>query len=61
MIRFEAKDLVSLVVVVGLFILIALDKVSWQAAAPIISAIVFYYLGVKTGLRMARREGGKHE
>jgi hypothetical protein len=55
MLELEAKDIISLVVLVGIFILVALDRLSWQVAAPVISAIIFYYLGVKTGLKMAEK------
>jgi len=40
---------IALVVIVGVFVLIALDKISWEVGAPIISAIIFFYFGVKAG------------
>lgn len=51
----EAKDVIVLVVLIGMFVLVGLDRLSWQVAAPIVSAIIFYYLGVKT---MEKRSEG---
>jgi len=46
---------VALAVLIGLFCLVALGKMGWQEAAPIISAIVFYYLGIRTAQYYERR------
>ena len=40
---------IALVVIVGIFVLIALDRISWEVGAPVISAIIFFYFGVKAG------------
>ena len=47
--QLESKDLIAIIVIVGVFILIALDKISWEVGAPVISAIIFFYFGVKAG------------
>jgi len=47
--QFESKDLIAIIVIIGVFVLIALDKISWEVGAPIISAIIFFYFGVKAG------------
>jgi len=51
----EAKDLIAIIVLIGTFVLIALDKISWEVAVPVISAITFLYLGIKVGERTARK------
>ena len=55
----EARDLVALVVLIGIFVLIFFEKVSWEVAAPIISAILFFYFGYAVGVRVgeASRKG----
>jgi len=54
--EFNAKDVIAAIVIIGLFILVALDKITWQAAAPVISSIVFYYLGFKTGVFVSEKK-----
>ena len=51
----EAKDIVALVTLIGIMILVAIERVAWQDALPVISSIVFFYLGVKTGSRIKKR------
>jgi hypothetical protein len=50
----EAKDLISLVVIVGLFALIGLGKITVEQGLPIVASIAFYYLGIHTGVYMER-------
>ena len=54
--EFKAKDVIALFTLGGLFTLIGLGKITWMQASPIISGIVFYYLGFKSGEAYARRK-----
>jgi hypothetical protein len=54
--QLEAKDAVAIIVLIALFILVGLSKLTWEVAGPIITAILFYYLGIKTGMRMQKHE-----
>jgi len=54
-VELTAKDIIALVVIVGIFVLIGLDKVTWEMTSEILSGIVFYYLGFKTAEAYYRR------
>ncbi len=49
----QARDIVALVVLVGIFVLIFFEKIGWEVAAPIISAILFFYFGYSVGVKVA--------
>ena len=57
--EFEARDLVALIILVALFVLVFFGKIGWEVAAPVISAILFFYFGYSVGVRVgeASRKG----
>ncbi len=51
--EFEARDLVALIILVALFVLVFFGKIGWEVAAPVISAILFFYFGYAVGMKVA--------
>jgi hypothetical protein len=51
------KDIVAIIVLVLVFAGIFLDKIPLDVGLPIVTSILFFYLGVKVGLTV----GVKHE
>jgi hypothetical protein len=49
------RDVVAVIVLVLVFFGIFIDKIPLEVGLPIITSILFFYLGVKVGFAMARR------
>lgn len=58
-VNLEPKDVIALVVLIGLFVLIGLGKLGWENVLPIISAIVFAYIGYRAGEKAAKMKERK--
>jgi hypothetical protein len=48
------KDIVAIVVLIFVFVGIFIDKIPLNVGLPIVTSILFFYLGVKVGLMMRK-------
>lgn len=51
----EVKDIIAIIVIALTFLGLFLDKIPLPVAVNIITAILFFYLGVKVGLTVSKK------
>lgn len=52
----ESKDIISIIALIGVFVLIAIGKITWEQGSAIITLIVGVYIGYRFGYVQAQSE-----